>query len=320
MFETPVRTLTAGTGAGLCNRLRVLLSGMALAEATGRRFTMLWPRTPDCSAAFTDLFDSPWPVREVAAREVKILRRTFGHWHSAYDPLIADAADLCIISYSWLLAPDRFPAHGPLMRRCEEMLESMQPATDIQKRVDAFRRSAFRPRMIGVHLRRADLQLGDPIAAANTQHAMSAVDACLEQYPDAGIFLCTDDGAIHQYTGKSLPLEGVRAKFRRRYGDRVVFTVPRSLDRREPVAIRDALVDLWLLRRTHCFVGTGGSSFSRLAAFGRTVPVTFCRSRHPLRHLIPVLHWLRGHRRLRWLAGYYWRGIRLRVVRSLRHN
>ena len=56
------RTLTVVCRYGLCNRLRVLLSGMVLAEATGRSFRVYWPRTPHCHAAFGELFENAWGV------------------------------------------------------------------------------------------------------------------------------------------------------------------------------------------------------------------------------------------------------------------
>ena len=311
-----MRTLTVAASYGLCNRLRVLLSGMALAEATGRRYTMLWPRTQECAAAFSDLFATPWPVTEATALEVERLRQTVRLEYTTPDLLTAGAVDLRIWSAGWLLAPDRFPAHGQLMQRSAELLALLQPVKELQERVEAFQTGSFRSHMIGVHLRRADMQLLSPIAAANTDCALSVVDKYLAQIPNAGILLCTDDGAIHQHTGNLLPAEGVRDKFLDRYHHRVIHTLPRSIDRREPEAIQDALVDLWLLRRTDCFVGTVGSSFSELAAFGRTVPVTLCQSWHPLRHLIPIRYWLQGYRRPKWLARYYWGLIRPRGARK----
>jgi hypothetical protein len=307
--------LTVAASAGLCNRLRVLLSGLALAEATGRRFTMLWPRTKDCAASFSDLFANAWPVQTMTDDEWRYLRQTVRREQVRYDLLTADAADLYFWTSQSLLMPQRFPAHGALQRRMEDLLAVMQPADDIIARIEAFQADAFRPRMIGVHLRRGDLRVIEPVVTENAEAAMQAVDAYLAQCPDAGVLLCTDDGALNQYSGKLLPTEGVRAKFVHRYGERVVFTIPRSLDRREPVAIHDALVDLWLLRRTDYFVGTVGSTFSGMAVLGRSVPVSLCQSRHPLRHLIPLRYWLRGERPLKWLARYYWHLIRPRGAR-----
>lgn len=313
--ETCPRTLTVASTAGLCNRLRVLLSGLALAEATGRRFTMLWPRTNECAAAFAELFVTPWPVQEATRQEVARLPQIAHTKQNRPDLLTTDVADIQVRTYNWLLAPAEFPAHRQFMRRCAELLQEMQPAQGIQARVEAFQASSFRSHMIGVHLRRADMQLLYPVSAANTLSAMSAVDAYLAQYPEAGILLCTDDGAIHQCTRRPLPTEGVQAKFLAHYGERVVFTTPRSLDRQEPAAIQDALVDLWLLRQTDYVVGTAGSSFSEFAVFGRAVPKMMCQSHHPLRHLLPFRYWLRGERPLKWLAHYYWHLIRPRGAR-----
>jgi hypothetical protein len=315
MAETPIRTLTVTTGAGLCNRLRVLLSGMALAEATGRRFTMLWPRTEACAAAFVELFTTPWPVQEATWQEVARLPQIAHVKRTSLDLLAMDATDIQGQTANWLLAPARFPAHKPLMRRCADLLQELQPVAEIQARVAAFQASSFRSHMIGVHLRRADMHFLYPSSAANTLPAMAAVDAYLAQHPEAGILLCTDDGALHQGTKRPSLTEGVQARFRAHYSDRVIFTVPRSLDRRDPVAIQDALVDLWLLRQTDYVVGTAGSSFSGFAVFGRAVPKTMCESRHPLRHLLPLRYWLRGERPLKWLARYYWRLIRPRGAR-----
>ena len=48
--------------------------------------------------------------------------------------------------------------------------------------------------------------------------------------------------------------------------------VPRTLDRAVPMAIQDAVVDLWLLRSTKMFVGTALSGFSDLVYFGNDIP------------------------------------------------
>ena len=59
-----VPRLEAACILGLCNRLRVLTSGLAVAEATGRSFRMLWPVTVACAARFGDLFEAHPAVRE----------------------------------------------------------------------------------------------------------------------------------------------------------------------------------------------------------------------------------------------------------------
>lgn len=315
MSEASVRTLTVACTSGLSNRLRVLLSGMALAEASGRRFTMYWPRTKECAASFTELFSNAWSVTNVSGAQWANLRENADRERVKSDLLRTETPHLYFWTSHTLVMPHRYPAHEPLLHRMAELLADMHLSDDVMGRVVAFTASVFRPRMVGVHLRRGDMRVLEPIRAHNTTTAMQAVDAYLVQSPYAGILLCTDDGAPNQYTGQPLPAEGVRAKFVQRYGERVVSTTPRSLDRSAPIAIQDALVDLWLLRQTDFFVGTAGSSFSDMVMLGRSVPVTVCQSQHPLRYLLPLRIWLRGERTFSWLARYYWRIIRPRAAR-----
>ena len=155
------------------------------------------------------------------------------------------------------------------------------PTPAIRERVEAFTREHFRDAMIGVHLRRGDFHFARPDVSANTDAALRVIDDHLTRLPDASIFLATDDGATSGPRGEVVRNEGVHARLQRRYGDRVVSTTPRSLDRNDPIAIEDALVDLLLLRRTDAIVGTTASSFSELAAFGRDVPLDLAAGANP---------------------------------------
>jgi len=266
-----MRTLTVFCPLGLGNRLRVLLSGLALAEASGRALRVLWPLTPACAAPFESLFVGRWPVTTVPAEAVAGLPYVTGWFGRLPDLLTAAEREVVVGHPGWLIRPDWYGAHEALVGRCQALFEELQPVPFVRQAVAAFAERRFRPTMIGVHLRRGDLRRERPDAAGNTAEALRAVDAFLDARPDAGILLCTDDGAVDQDTGR-IHAEDVRTRVRARYGARVVATTPRSLDRRTPEAIQDALVDLWLLRRTDCVVGTAGSSFSAFAVYGRPVP------------------------------------------------
>ena len=270
------RTLTVCCRWGLANRLRALLSGMALAEATGRRFTMLWPRTADCSATFGELFTNDLNVIEQDLPPgTPILGLYLGG--RAWEDFTKSADEhLVVLTPSWIHRPDLYPAHKAIKQRCIELLDTLQPIPYVQQSVQSFRSTRFRTTMIGVHLRRGDFSEAE--TRDNTRHAMAQVNAFLEKSPQVGIFLCTDDGAVHQYTGRQTQTEGVKNLFRKTYADRVVWTEPRSLDRRCPEALQDALIDLYLLTATDYVIGTGRSSFSMLGYFGRSVPAVMCVS------------------------------------------
>jgi hypothetical protein len=295
LAHDPERTLTVFCPLGLSNRLRVLLSGLALAEASGRRLTMLWPITPACAAPFADLFANDWPVQTVDASAVAGLPYISGWFGNLPDLLTMPDPHLVVGHPAWLIRPDQFPGHDHLLALCQAFFARLQPVAPIQRAVDDFRQRHFRPTMIGVHLRRGDLLRERPDAANNTTQACVAVDQLLQKAPDAGILLCTDDGAIDPSTGQTRPREGVLEIFRLRYGPRVIWTIPRGLDRRTPRAIQDALVDLWLLRATDRFVGTETSTFSEFAVFGRDIPFLLVAGATP------------GYRRLERLAR--WSGL-----------
>ena len=273
---TAHRTLTVCSESGLSNRLRVLLSGLALAEASGRDFRMHWPRTAACGCPFRDLFEAELPVVEGEAGACAHLPLWGGVGQPWSDLLQSPAPHLALRSPDWLIRPSQYPMHAALRQRCVALWHGLRPIAPLQQRIDDFQREHFRPRMIGLHLRRGDFRRARPDVLGSTRHALQATRAFLNHWPDAGVFLCTDDGAPDPVTGQS-GSEGLRARFQAAFGERVVFTTPRSLDRRSPAAIQDAVVDLYLLRRVDRLVATRDSTFSELAAFGREVETVWCR-------------------------------------------
>ena len=316
------RTLTAFTKAGLSNRLRVLLSGIALSEASGRTFRMLWPRSPACGAVFRELFTNDWPVvdlDELAPELDEAYPPTSWGWGPVTEDLLAATTPhLVKRTPHWLIAPDRYPAHRPLADRCVELFQALEPIPAIRERLAAFRARHFRPLMIGVHARRGDFVRARPDRSWNTRQILAAVDRFLIEMPEAGILLCTDDGAPTP-SGKPTRREGVRGTIRARYGDRLVETSPSSLDRGTPESIQDALLDLLLLRATDAFVGTRASTFSQFVVYGRAVPSAHVGAMRPTHRWVRRTTEVLG---IRWLARQvlrriYGRHVPARVARGL---
>lgn len=275
------RTLTVICGAGLCNRLKVLLSGRLIAAETGRKFKMLWPRNQYCGAAFQDLWEGGADVCDLP-KEMQGNMPSCWHWSdpSFPDLLTVPDRDVVIRCVNFLLRPALYSAHAPLIPKCARMLNAMRPAVPIRETVARFVAERFRPTMIGVHVRRGDFLCDNPTKLSDVAEVLAATDRALRDLPAAGILLCTDDGAPWP-EDDTLPRrrpEGIKEKFAARYGQRVVWHDPRELDRSKPASIQDALVDLLLLRKTDYIIGSKASTFSRMAAFGRRVPVVMCGS------------------------------------------
>jgi hypothetical protein len=263
---------------GLANRLRVLTSAVVMAEAAGRALTMHWHQMATCGARFDELFTNELPVIEFAGGPTTPLPHFAGPLGRNFiDVLTATEAHIAVMAVTWLALPEVFPNHAALLAKCAGALDDLQPRPEIAGRVTAFRGAHFRPRMIGVHLRRGDFHRAARYSVDNTNTALQATRRFLDADPEAGILLCTDDGAEDPHTGRR-KVEGAREKFRGAFGERVVWTEPRSLNRGDAAAVQDALVDLLLLRVCDAGVGTWQSSFSEVAWFGRETPVVMCRS------------------------------------------
>lgn len=280
----PARTLVVFSTAGLNNRIRVLASGLALAEATGRAFAMLWPRSPNCGAPFDMLFQNRWPVVNLPTVPAELRSFHAVLWSDKRLRWFLKNPQQHIIVryYTWLVGAQVKTAFVSLQQRCASLAAELQPTAMIASRVETFRARHFSPAMIGVHLRRGDFSRGLSRYSQNTSPALKAVDHFLEIKPQAGIFLCTDDGAVDPTTGQPTVTEGVQATFEKRYGKRVIWSTPRSLDPQVPEAVQDAVTDLWLLRATDYFVGTFNSSFSGMAVVGRSIPHIFCAAVTPI--------------------------------------
>ncbi|CAJ1368622.1 unnamed protein product, partial [Effrenium voratum] len=86
---------------------------------------------------------------------------------------------------------------------------------------------------------------------------MQMMDSYSEDTP---FFLATDDPAVE-------------ARFKARYGGRLLTNSKRSLDRHAPEGIQDALLDLLLLSQGCEVLGSYKSSFSAMAAHFHMVPL-----------------------------------------------
>lgn len=293
-----------GCTAGLANRLRVLTSGLAWQRLTGVQFTMWWPQTAPCSAAFTDLFE---PVPEVAMAteaEVMALRAVGSYLFTPmFDIAGATEPELTFRCSGWLVPPrlpraatiagkllPKAPApftetHAKVIAQAVIELDRLRPLERIRQRVEQFAAQHFGLQTIGVHVRRGDFPAQRPDATPDLERIIRAIRSLLRSMPDAAVFVATDDGAVNPYTGEATGQEGVVERLRVEFGDRIVTAEPSTLDRRDPKAIEDALVDLLLLRRTQAVVGSAASSFSELAVFGRSVPVIYCAGANRMKWL-----------------------------------
>ena len=139
------RQLTVISGAGLGNRLRVLLSGLAMAKATEREFAMRWSdRSSGCS--FNRLFQNRWDIRtNVSIDERQLIDLTIQPWRTFPDLLMAKTDHLIVGHHGWLILPARYPSHLPLQNRCMALMNELMPVEWLNTESNRSRRIIFAP-------------------------------------------------------------------------------------------------------------------------------------------------------------------------------
>jgi hypothetical protein len=135
-------------------------------------------------------------------------------------------------------------------------LNRFRPVDEINQVIEEVT-SSFTPQTVGVHIRRTDHVTS--AAKSPTSQFVSEIKNETERNPDSFFFLATDSPE-EERTLKSF------------FPGRIVTYEKTSLDRDDPRAIKDALVDLYCLSRTSKILASLGSSFSCAAAYLGKIP------------------------------------------------
>ena len=259
---------------GLCNRLRALDSAIAFAEENSIRLSVVWILGPSCNCRFSDLFMIPkkvcklfepvvGPLEFLLRRivdvccvvlpdyfvdlwRIKELRSELGSdCRGIGDYLRRSAGDHSIFLHSY----SRF-----YYSSSSAPFSSFVPKKPIQDVIDGYGVE----NMIGVHIRRTDNQRS--IINAPFEKFVQYMQAEIDADCDAMFFLATDDPKIE-------------IALKHRFPRRIVTHVKKSLDRNNPIAIRDAVVDLYCLSNCRKLLGTYWSSFSETASQIRGIDI-----------------------------------------------
>lgn len=261
---------------GLCNRLRAMASGAAIARATGRELVVIWVPDAHCEGRLLDVIDYAGPIieeAETAALCRELSARVYNYMEiepgSHFDePILAgDEADG--LEGRDVYIRSAYTLVSPLRRHDDEQafLRSLLPASPVLELMERVRR----PNHLAVHVRMAGGPAHDHLAwespenwpahrhqeltewraKSHARHFIARIDQLIAEGGPETIFLAAD-----------LP-ETYRA-FSDRYADRMVF-LPRERYDRSAVQLQYALADLLLLTAADHFLASTWSSFSDLA-------------------------------------------------------
>lgn len=256
---------------GLCNRLRVVLSALAVSRH-GHDVTVEWGSTRECRAAFSELFQSlTAPEKDTAENAAYgTFRIRDRRWWNApqtrrnlHIPALLRRVvyDLQLVNYRCTHADD-FLSRA---RACNNIYVStgydiypyspalarlLRPVEALQKQIDALT-ATFDEHTVGVHIRRTDN------AQSRSHSTDEAFIAAMQQ-------AVIEDNATHFFVATDEPrlLDVLKEK----YPGRIMHQQLSDVRRDTTDGMRQAVIDLFCLARTHHLLGSYWSSFTDMAA------------------------------------------------------
>ena len=240
---------------GLCNRMRVIVGAASLAQKMGRDLRVLWTQDSTLNARFDELFESiPYKVVEVKLNSCYY--KMLFHWYK-------DVRRCMVLDDQWISANARGKEYDEWRNMVENEDLFLQTNLDIlfdgdysifkakKAVIEKLNNVKCDRNTIGLHIRRTDN--ANAIKYSPTSLFFAKVEEELKLNPQTKFYLATDDPQEEQ-------------AFMDKFGKSVLVYRKHSLDRNNPIAIKDALVDLHNLSHCKKIYGSYWSSFSDTAA------------------------------------------------------
>ena len=236
--------------------MRSIVGAVSLAEILGSQLIVIWVRDESLNAKFSDLFED-FSFHIIECKEKTLKYKLIWHiakyiykCHFIYDDWITNVARGKEPT-SWL---PRLKNRNIMMVTCHDII--MSANYDIFKVNNQLVNTLTRDihideNTIGIHIRRKDNE--NSIIYSPTYLFVNRINEELKVNPQTKFYLATDD-----------PEE--ESLFVNEFGERIIVYKKRSLDRNTPIAIQDALIDLYNLSRCKLILGSYYSSFSDVAA------------------------------------------------------
>jgi len=249
-----IKEMVATCPAGLGNRIKCMVSILKRCDESGSaKAYVYWPLNDACGCKFEELFEVATPLKEIGRSELDGVRIGLN-----YDTYIDKSwkfkfNNLEEMDFKYHKLPrDWITSFLPYVWR-------IRPKKDIEDAAWAFfnkyRESFNKNEVIGVHIRKGDFKsLYDGRKnISKEENFIERMQSLLEVNPDYKFLLCTED-------------EETEERFKKRFGDNHIIYFPKRFrDRSNPLAVKEAFVDILLLSKCPIIIGTFLSTFTELA-------------------------------------------------------
>lgn len=244
---------------GLCNRMRSIDSALSLGRELGQPVTLQWFRNSELNCPFSRLFIFPSNILTVV--DIPADGR-FGRLRQFVTPYFYQLRGYSYISQAQITADlhsedltrQNLATRSVYISTCSRFYENDTPfsnfilAPHIARHVEKYR--SVLKHSIGVHIRRTDNNKS--IEAASVDDFINAMEIELSQNSVVQFFVATDE-------------QEVLNRLLTRFGKSIQFHRKRSYSRKNPLAIEDALIDLYALASCRRLIGSYWSSFTDTA-------------------------------------------------------
>lgn len=245
--------------AGLCNRLRAIASAISLAQASNNDVHLIWEMNRECNSRFSDLFEMPAEIYRLTelniGSEIAAINRRVPQLFSRYQNCYIgqNIISQIVSPKDWIALTSKFrhlyiSTWNSFYQHSSRLpFHVFIPRKHVREVIEA---NNF-DNMIGVHVRRRDNK--EAISHSPIEGFVEQINAEIKADDKLEFFLATDEPSVEVELEKEFP-------------GRIVTHKKFSLDRNDPKAIRDAVIDLLSLASCRKLIGSHYSSFSRTAA------------------------------------------------------
>lgn len=256
---------------GLCNRMRMMASGIFLARKFGREAVIHWNNTKGLSADFRQLFQQQMPphtsiienrhwLYRIDSTAQFILRSSLLRWHHQVIYNYNRYTEGNFSDKSQLLAGKNYIFVGcHSIDQHYNLRDLFIPSPDLQENIHHITSQYTQDKTIGIHIRRTDnIQ---SIKLSPLEAFIEKINDEIRQDNNVRFYLASDD-------------EEVKRSLVQQFPNRII-TQTAKLGRDSLEGMHFAVVELFCLSKTQKIIGSDYSSFSNIAAELGDIPLDF---------------------------------------------